>query len=58
MNQIHTFNNNLNEEGLLTSHLLCAKFFMINLNVIITFMLHLSNNNRETLAKHVTVESL
>ena len=51
--QIHTFNNNLNEEGI-TSHLMCANFFMINLNVIITFMLQLFNNNREALAKHVT----
>ena len=71
---------------MITSHLMCANFFMINLNVImdvcvprtsafgsypwpsalrprveeykhpviITFMLKLFNNNRETLAKHVT----
>ena len=34
VNQIHTFNNNLNEEGLITSHLMCANFFMINLDAI------------------------
>ena len=39
---------------MITSHLMCANFFMIDLNVIITFMLQLFNNNRETLAKHVT----
>ena len=27
--QIHTFNNNLNEEGMITSHLMRANFFMI-----------------------------
>ena len=48
------FQQNLNEEGVITSHLMCANFFMINLNVIITFMLQLFNNNREALAKHVT----
>ena len=32
--QIRTFNNNLNEEGMITSHLMCANFFMIK---IITF---------------------
>ena len=32
-----------------TSHLMCANFFMINLNIIITFMLQLFNNNRETM---------
>ena len=47
--QIHTFNNNLNEEGI-TSHLMWANFFMINLDVIITFMLQLF----KILAKHVT----
>ena len=46
--QTDTFNNNLNEEGMITSHLMCANFFMINLNVIITFMLQLFNSNRET----------
>ena len=34
---------------MITSHLMCANFFMINLNVIITFMLQLFNNNRETM---------
>ena len=34
---------------MITSHLVCANFFMINLNVIITFMLQLFNNNRETM---------
>ena len=29
--QIHTFNNNLNEEGMITSHLMCANFFMIKM---------------------------
>ena len=49
------FQQNLNKEGvIITSHLMCANFFMINLNVIITFMLQLFNNNREALAKHVT----
>ena len=51
LNQIHIFNNNLNEKGMITSHLMCADFFMINLNVIKAFMLQLFNNNRETLAK-------
>ena len=32
-----------------TSHLMCANFFVINLNVIITLMLQLFNYNRETL---------
>ena len=50
----HFHNNNLNEEGTITSHLICVNFSMINLNVIITFMLQGLNNNRETLAKHVT----
>ena len=43
---------------MITSHLMCANFFMINLNVIITFMLQLFNNNRETLAKHVHAEAV
>ena len=46
--QIHTFNNNLNKEGMITSHLMCPNFSIINLNV--TFMLQLF----KTLAKHVT----
>ena len=50
--QIHTFNNNLNEEGI-TSHLMCAIFFMINLNVVITFTLTFQQQT-ETLGKHVT----
>ena len=29
--QIHTFNNNLNEEGMITSHLRCANFFMVKI---------------------------
>ena len=29
--QIHTFNNNLNEEEMITSHLMCANFFMIKM---------------------------
>ena len=29
--QIQTFNNNLNEEGMITSHLMCANFFMIKM---------------------------
>ena len=29
--QIHNFNNNLNEEGMITSHLMCASFFMIKM---------------------------
>ena len=29
--QIHTFNNNLHEEGMITSHLMCANFFMIKM---------------------------
>ena len=29
--QIHTFNNNLNEQGMITSHLMCANFFMIKM---------------------------
>ena len=48
--KIHTFNNNLNEEGMITPHLMCANFFMINLNVIITFMSQIF----KTLAKYVT----
>ena len=42
---------------MITSHLMCANFFMINLNVIITFMLQHFNHNRETMAKHVTCRS-
>ena len=42
---------------MITSHLMCANFFMINLNVVVTFMLQLFNNNRETLAKPVTCRS-
>ena len=45
-----TFNNNLNEDGMITSHLMRANFFTINLNVIITFMLRLF----KTLTKHIT----
>ena len=36
--QIHTFNNNLNEEGMITSHLMRA-------NLYYNFMLQLYNNN-------------
>ena len=48
--QIHTFNNNLHEEGVITSHLMCANFFLINLDVIVIFMLQLF----KTLVKDVT----
>ena len=36
---------------------MCANFFMINLDVIITFMLQLFSSNKENLAKHVTCRS-
>ena len=42
---------------MITSHLMCANFFMVNLTVTITFMLQLFNKNRETLAKHATCRS-
>ena len=42
---------------MIASHLMCANFFMISLNVIVTFMLQLFNNNRETMAKHVACKS-
>ena len=29
--EIHTFSNNLNEEGMITSHLMCANFFIIKI---------------------------
>ena len=29
--QIHTFSNNLNEEGMIASHLMCSNFFMIKM---------------------------
>ena len=29
--QIHTFNNNLNEEGMITSYMMCANSFMIEM---------------------------
>ena len=42
---------------MITFHLMCANFFMINLNVIITFMLQIFNKNREALVKHVTLQN-
>ena len=48
--QIHTLNNNLNEEGMVPSPLMCAHFFMIKM---LTFMLQDFSNNIETLGKHL-----
>ena len=44
--QVHTFNNNLNNEEMIMCY---ENFFMIK-----TSCLRKKNNNRKTLAKHVT----
>ena len=46
--QIHTFNNNLNEEGMITSYLICVTSLWWK------FYNQYFKNNRETLAKHVS----
>ena len=49
MYQIHTFNNNLNDEEMVTSHLMCAiKQLFYDKNVMF------ERNNRKALTKHVT----
>ena len=50
--QIHTFNNNLNDEEMITSHLMCViKQLFYDKNIMFE---REKNNNRKTLAKHVT----
>ena len=49
MYQIYTFNNNLNDEEMITSHLMCAiEQLFYDKNVMF------ERNNRKALTKHVT----
>ena len=57
-NQIRTFNYNLKDEEMITSHLMCLiNFYDEN---VATFMLQLfyDKNSRQTLANHVTCKTI
>ena len=50
--QIHSFNNMLNQKGMITSHLMCVTSLGIKILQLLCY--NLFNNNKEALAKHVT----
>ena len=51
LHQIHTFNNKINNEGMITSHMMCVTS---SWKTMLQLLCHNFFNNTENLAKHVT----